>query len=144
MSKSDYKYVNFSEDYELSYVLHKMGYSVSKDTINWLRDLRDKALIWCNKLSYYDLTHDELFDYLHDNHKKGISFTMDHKYVNFSENYELDYVLRKMGYKQTDDNRKWLKSVKNEVLSLTNNNSSRVTHDELFIYLEIHEALNFA
>lgn len=58
----------------------------------------------------------------------------DHDYVNFSEDHELNYHLRKVNKRQTEENRKTLKSMGNELKTATG--KSRLTHDEFHEYIK--------
>lgn len=136
MSKSDHKYVNFNQDYELNYILHKCGFSKTKENRNTLSSLRDKALSWNNKWTGQNLTHDELCNYLYHNYCENKNSIMDHEYVNFEQDYELNYVLRKIGCLATEANRQQLRTLKVHALSFNSKKSYQdITHDELFDYL---------
>ena len=60
----------------------------------------------------------------------GIS---DHDYVNFSQDHELNYHLRKVDKRQTENNRNTLRSMGNELKSRLG--KSRVTHGEFHPYV---------
>ena len=60
----------------------------------------------------------------------GIS---DYEYVNFQENYELNYHLRKVSKKETENNRTILRIMGNELK--TKLNKTRVTHKEFHEYI---------
>jgi hypothetical protein len=53
----------------------------------------------------------------------------DKKYVNFSENYELNNRLRRNDMRQTEENRQKLKDVGDKAKDQLN--KKRLTHDEL-------------
>lgn len=58
----------------------------------------------------------------------------DHDYVNFSEDHELNYHLKKVDKRQTEKNRETLKSMGNELKTATG--KSRLTHDEFHKYVK--------
>ena len=58
----------------------------------------------------------------------------DHDYVNFSEDHELNYHLRKVDKRQTEKNRDVLKSMGNELKTATG--KRRLTHGEFHKYVK--------
>ncbi|MGY3859958.1 hypothetical protein [Aeromonas intestinalis] len=60
----------------------------------------------------------------------GIS---DHEYVNFSEDYELNYHLKKVSKAQTEKNRTTLRTMGKELKTMLN--KERVTHTEFHSYI---------
>ncbi len=60
----------------------------------------------------------------------GIS---DHEYVNFSEDYELNYHLKKVGKAQTEKNRTTLRTMGTELK--TQLGKVRITHAEFHTYI---------
>lgn len=60
----------------------------------------------------------------------GIS---DHDYVNFSEDYELNYHLRKVGKSQSIANRETLRAMGRELKARLN--KTRITHGEFSPYV---------
>ncbi|MCE2596607.1 hypothetical protein K6Y31_17605 [Motilimonas cestriensis] len=61
----------------------------------------------------------------------GIS---DNDYVNFSQDHELDYHLRKVSKRQTDANRKELKQMGEELKKLSG--KTRLLHNEFHPYVD--------
>lgn len=57
----------------------------------------------------------------------------DHDYVNFSEDYEMNYHLRKVDKRQTESNRGTLRVMGTELKSRTG--KSRLTHGEFHPYV---------
>ncbi|SGZ04078.1 hypothetical protein [Moritella viscosa] len=57
----------------------------------------------------------------------------DHKYVNFSEDYELNYHLKQVDKRQTEDNRTTLIVMGNELKSILDKNV--LTHSEFREYI---------
>jgi hypothetical protein len=58
----------------------------------------------------------------------------DHDYVNFSEDYELNYHLNKVDKRQTESNRNLLKVMGNELKTKTG--KARLRHDEFHPYVK--------
>jgi len=58
----------------------------------------------------------------------------DHELVNFSQDYELNYVLTKVGKRQTETNRKTLRTMGAELK--TKLGKTTVTHKEFFDYVK--------
>ena len=58
----------------------------------------------------------------------------DHELVNFSEDYELNYVLTKVGKRQTETNRKTLRVMGPELKKKLS--KTTVTHKEFFDYVK--------
>lgn len=58
----------------------------------------------------------------------------DHDLVNFGETYELNYVLIKVGKRQTESNRSKLVTMGDELKSKLNKRT--VTHKEFFDYVK--------
>lgn len=63
-------------------------------------------------------------------HFMGIS---DHEYVNFSEDYELNYHLKKVSKAQTEKNRTTLRTMGTELK--TQLGKARITHAEFHAYI---------
>lgn len=57
----------------------------------------------------------------------------DHEYVNFSEDYELNYRLRRVDKRQTDSNRQTLRTMGGELKQISG--KSRLTHGEFHEYV---------
>lgn len=58
----------------------------------------------------------------------------DHDYVNFSQEHELNYILRKFGKRQTDANRKKLEHLGGYVKQLTG--KPRLTHGDFHPHVQ--------
>lgn len=58
----------------------------------------------------------------------------DHELVNFSQDYELDYVLTRVGKRQTASNRTVLRTMGTELK--TKLGKTTVTHKEFFEYVK--------
>ena len=57
----------------------------------------------------------------------------DHDYVNFSQDYELNYHLKKVNKRETENNRITLKAMGDELKASLS--KSRLTHDEFHPYV---------
>lgn len=57
----------------------------------------------------------------------------DHDYVNFSQDHEMNYHLRKVGKRQTESNRDTLRSMGRELKGVLG--KSRLTHGEFHPYV---------
>ncbi|QTF09805.1 hypothetical protein [Brenneria izadpanahii] len=57
----------------------------------------------------------------------------DHDYVNFSEDYELNYHLRKVNKRETEKNRSTLRTMGTELKNQLG--KTRVTHSEFHAYI---------
>lgn len=57
----------------------------------------------------------------------------DWDYVNFSQDYELNYHLRKVNKRETESNRATLRTMGDELKKLLNKN--RLTHSEFSAYI---------
>lgn len=62
----------------------------------------------------------------------------DNDYVNFSEQYELDYILRKFNKKQSLTNRVYLVALGNDYKNSTG--KSRLQHEEFHSYVRENAA----
>lgn len=58
----------------------------------------------------------------------------DHEYVNFSQDHEMNYILRKFDKRQTEGNRAQLRIMGNELKELLG--KSRLTHGEFHPYVQ--------
>ena len=57
----------------------------------------------------------------------------DHEYVNFSEDYEMNYHLRKVEKRQTESNRSILRTMGAELKGILN--KARLTHGDFHPYV---------
>lgn len=74
MSKSDWDFVNFSQDHELNHILtYKLGVTANKANRELLRKLEVKAKNYFGKSSSSNITHRQFYTYITLNRHK-ISF----------------------------------------------------------------------
>lgn len=62
----------------------------------------------------------------------------DHEYVNFSEDYEMNYHLRKVDKRQTETNRSTLRTMGTELKGILG--KTRLTHGEFHPYVVKNKA----
>lgn len=75
MSKSDWDFVNFSQDHELNYILtYKLGVAANNANRELLRKIGVEAKASLNKGAFMgalsNITHDEFYTYIKNNRHK--------------------------------------------------------------------------
>lgn len=67
MGKSDWIFVNFSQDYELDHILSMLGFDKSEENRQKLRNFELKAKEYYGKGSSDNITHDEFYEFIKKN-----------------------------------------------------------------------------
>lgn len=69
--KSDWKYINLKQDYEIDYLLNKYGYAVNEKNRDLFRQYIEEAKEYFGKAPSDNLEHDEFYKFMCE--QKGYS-----------------------------------------------------------------------